>query len=78
MPIFKADESYTIINDDLEYVFTNRDLDYIKKRAKDGKMIEVIAKELERDEWEVLWAYVHLIRRGNKLPALGYRRNQVG
>ena len=66
-------ERYIIINEDLEYAFSESDLNYIQDFAHE-RWIGDIAKDLKRNEWEVLWAYVYLLRNGADLPPLGVRK----
>lgn len=71
-PYIKPHHEAIIINDDLEYAFPKEDLYYIKDFAHLG--IKQLAKDLKRDDFEVLWAYIHLHRQGYKLPQLGVLR----
>lgn len=75
VPRLQPNHDYEIINEDLEYAFPVEDLEYIKDFSEDRK-IEQMADDLKRNEWEVLWAYVHLIRKGYQLPPLCTRRIQ--
>lgn len=71
-PYIKPHHEAVIINEDLEYAFPKADLEYIKDFADRG--IQTLAKDLKRNEFEVLWAYIHLVRHGAKLPKLGVLR----
>jgi len=66
-------EKYIIILEDLEFAFSESDLQYIKDFAHE-RWIEDIADDLKRNVWEVLMAYIHLLRNGADLPPLGVRR----
>ena len=68
-PFLDPEQDHVIINDDLEYAFPKADLQYIKDFSYLG--IKQLAQDLERDDFEVLWAYIHLYRKGNKLEQLG-------
>ncbi|MDQ0158998.1 hypothetical protein [Alkalibacillus salilacus] len=68
------EEDWVIILEDKEFAFRKRDLTYIEQQYNDGHEPEVIAKELKRDEWEVLFVLCHLAIKGRNIRVFAERK----
>ncbi|WP_163579098.1 hypothetical protein [Gracilibacillus saliphilus] len=69
----KEEESYTIVNEDLEYSFEDFVLEQIADLFNNGFNETQIAKLYNRDPWEVHWAVCHLARKKKIHVPIGYR-----
>ncbi len=64
---------YTIILDDLEFVFRKEQLEEIKDMHNDGMWVTDIARRIRRNEYEVLLAIVHLHIKNKLTRELAFR-----
>lgn len=65
---------YVIVLDDLEFVFSKKQLKIIADKHNSGEWAGDIAKEIKRNEYEVLMAIVHLHKKGRVTRELAFRR----
>lgn len=62
---------YVIILDDLEFAFRKEQLDKIRELHNGGMHFAEISKKIHRNEYEVVAALLHLVKRGHAMRPLG-------
>lgn len=70
----KKYNSYEIALEDLEFVFTKNQLHEITVMHNNGVWVTDIAKNIKRNEYEVLIALIHQHRKGKLTKELAHRR----
>jgi len=60
--------------EDLDFLFSRNQLETIADLHNDGMWVTDIAERIERNEYEVLIALIHLHRAGRLTKHLAYRR----
>lgn len=73
MPLSRF-KDYEIALEDLEFLFTKDQLSEITELHNSGTWIIDIAKQIERNEYEVLIALIHLHRKGKLTKEIAFRR----
>lgn len=67
------DEKYEIALEELEFAFSENELNYIQNTHNNGVWFTDIAKNIRRDDYEVLIAIMHMLRKGRKIKPLNLK-----
>lgn len=73
VPVLDPEEDYEIALDDLEFAFSKGELSYIQNTHNKGVWVTRIAENIRRDEYEVLIAIMHMMRKGRKIKPLNLK-----
>ena len=68
------EDDYEIALEGLEFAFSKRELKYIQEQHNDGIWFTDIAESIKRDDYEVLIAIMHMLRRGRQIKPLNLNR----
>lgn len=72
--VLDPNEEYEIALDDLEFAFSKKELSYIQNTHNNNIWITDIAKNIKRNEYEVLIAILHMHKQGKKIKSIAFKR----
>lgn len=73
IPVLDNNEKYEIALENLEFAFSKSELNYIQNTHNKGVWVTTIAKNIKRDEYEVLIAIMHMLRQGKDIKPLNLK-----